>query len=536
MRYVFIILVVCYINLLAQLNNSIFYNNELINVNLYGNVKISNLVTNAAWDFDGIDDYAQTDNLVIDYNKGFAISFWIKPIGFIEGANEETSILSNAKTGDNFYWAIKLTNQSVSSAQISFVIAYLDKYYEVKTSERLLLNQTYHLSCIYSKDKISIYLNGKRQSTIKIDELDFGEQNLIITLGASYYTPLEKKLPVWIKDIPTSERQNVVYGYFNGILDIVKIFNNVINDNEIADNYKKIEKTNIKKVKIILHEPLITRGLKVVKDKLFIKGEVNTAGAAIKITVNNNDVEFYDGKYFNTNYNLKSKYETISIKAIGKYNEILDEVTFNVIKEEDKPIINSGKYYALVITCQNYREKNIEKLENPIIDGTNIIEEITKNYQFDKKDIIFLKDATYDDIISSLDRINKIAINNDNILIFFAGHGIYDNELEQGFWLPVDAKLENRSKWVSNTVVKDYLKGNKAQSILVISDACFSGALIKTRAVNNFNKYIDELIKNRSRKALTSGVLTTVPDKSVFVKYLLQELKNNDKLTLISAI
>ncbi|HOJ37819.1 MAG TPA: caspase family protein [Ignavibacteriales bacterium] len=533
MRFVFITVVVCYINLLAQLNsNCIFYNNELINVNLYGNVKISNLVTNLALDFDGIDDYAQTNNLLIDYSKGFTISFWIKPRGFIEGANEETYILSNANSSDTFYWAIKFTKQTASSSQISFVIAYLDKYYEVKTSERLLLNQTYHLSCIYSKDKISIFLNGKKQSIIKIDEFDFSEQNLIITVGANHYTLLEKKLPVWIKDIPVSERQNVIYGYSNCIVDVIKIFNKIMSDNEIVDNYKRIEKTNLQKVKIILYEPLLTRGLKVVKDKLVIKGEVNPVGVASNITVNNNLVEFFDGKYFNTNYIVKNKNEKITIKAIAKNNEILDEVSFNVVNKDEERTLNFGKYYALVIACQNYKEKKIEKLENPIIDGTNIIEEITKNYKFDKKDIIFLKDATYDDIISSLDRINKLAKNSDNILIFFAGHGIYDNELEQGFWLPIDAKLGNRSKWISNTVVKDYLKGNKAQSILVISDACFSGALIKTRAVNNFNKYIDELIKNKSRKALTSGVLTTVPDKSVFVKYLLQELKNNDKLYL----
>lgn len=42
------------------------------------------------------------------------------------------------------------------------------------------------------------------------------------------------------------------------------------------------------------------------------------------------------------------------------------------------------------------------------------------------------------------------------------------------------------------------------------------------------------MYKLPSRKAMTSGALKTVPDESVFIKYLIKNLQNNDQ-PLISA-
>jgi len=64
---------------------------------------------------------------------------------------------------------------------------------------------------------------------------------------------------------------------------------------------------------------------------------------------------------------------------------------------------------------------------------------------------------------------------------------------------------------------------------LLIADACFSGGIFKTRApFNNATLDIANMIKRPSRKAITSGSLTTVPDKSVFMKYLLKALDENE--------
>ncbi|MEQ9231398.1 MAG: hypothetical protein RIF46_12010, partial [Cyclobacteriaceae bacterium] len=66
-----------------------------------------------------------------------------------------------------------------------------------------------------------------------------------------------------------------------------------------------------------------------------------------------------------------------------------------------------------------------------------------------------------------------------------------------------------------------------AKHTLLISDACFSGGILKERAVFEDGKAMLELYKLKSRKAMTSGTLTTVPDESVFMKYLVSNLRSN---------
>jgi len=70
----------------------------------------------------------------------------------------------------------------------------------------------------------------------------------------------------------------------------------------------------------------------------------------------------------------------------------------------------------------------------------------------------------------------------------------------------------------------------------LIADACFSGSIFHTRDAFNFNlKASNELYKLKSRKALTSGTMNSVPDKSVFMKYLIDRLKVNQKPVISSS-
>ena len=57
----------------------------------------------------------------------------------------------------------------------------------------------------------------------------------------------------------------------------------------------------------------------------------------------------------------------------------------------------------------------------------------------------------------------------------------------------------------------------------------FSGGIFKTRsAFNDIPPATEALYDLPSRKAMTSGTLTEVPDKSVFIEYLIKRLENND--------
>jgi hypothetical protein len=193
-----------------------------------------------------------------------------------------------------------------------------------------------------------------------------------------------------------------------------------------------------------------------------------------------------------------------------------------------QPEINNGKYYALVIGIQDYLDPSINDLDQPVKDAEGLVSILTNFYTFDKENIIFLKNPKRQQITKSLDELLDKVSTEDNLIIFYAGHGHWDEKLKQGYWLASDATAENRGTWFSNADLKTYIGGINARHTLLITDACFGGSIFKTReAFLDANTDINELYKYPSRKAMTSGALSAVPDKSVFVQFLTKRLEQN---------
>jgi hypothetical protein len=188
----------------------------------------------------------------------------------------------------------------------------------------------------------------------------------------------------------------------------------------------------------------------------------------------------------------------------------------------------AGRYFALVIAVEKYSGATINDLTFPVQDAQNVIRALTENYTFDPQNVIFLRDPAKAEITNALDRLVDQVKPNDNLLIFYAGHGYWDERMKQGFWLPADAEQGFRANWLSNGTIRDYVNGIQTRHTLLISDACFSGGIFKTRqAFTGADRAVEELFRIPSRKAMTSGTLNVVPDESVFVRYLIKTLREN---------
>ncbi|WP_258105206.1 caspase family protein [Marinoscillum sp. MHG1-6] len=191
--------------------------------------------------------------------------------------------------------------------------------------------------------------------------------------------------------------------------------------------------------------------------------------------------------------------------------------------------LSQRKFYSLIIGIDEYPDAEIESLDRPVSDALNLAAVLKKHYTFEEEQMIILKNPKRAQIIESLDELAERVGEKDNLLIFYAGHGIWNEQLGQGYWLPSDASMQSRSQWLSNSTIRDYVGGIRSKHTLLISDACFSGGILKERAVMEHSKAILELYKLPSRKAMTSGTMTTVPDQSVFMQYLLKNLSMNEQ-------
>jgi len=202
----------------------------------------------------------------------------------------------------------------------------------------------------------------------------------------------------------------------------------------------------------------------------------------------------------------------------------------NALSEE----LQKRDYYALIIAVQDYPDQSVVDLDQPVSDAKALRDELITDYTFEQHNITLLENPSRASIIETFDMLTASVQSTDNLLVFYAGHGIWDEQIEQGYWLPSDAKKSSKAAWLSNGTIRDYIRAIDSKHTLLITDACFGGGILKTREAFQSSKAMLEMYKLPSRKAMTSGALKTVPDKSVFIEYLIKALKSNDQ-PLISA-
>ena len=203
--------------------------------------------------------------------------------------------------------------------------------------------------------------------------------------------------------------------------------------------------------------------------------------------------------------------------------------------------INFGDYHALVIGIQQY--KTLQRLTTANDDAKAMARVLTESYGFK---VTLLLDPNRSQIVDALDRLRSTLTFKDNLLIYYAGHGWLDEAADQGYWMPVDAEPDRRSNWVSNATITDTLRGMVAKHVMVISDSCYSGRLIRGgKASLRSPQYYQKIARKRARVVITSGGLEPVADNngsghSPFTDALLKSLTKNvsvlDGHTLFNAI
>jgi len=202
--------------------------------------------------------------------------------------------------------------------------------------------------------------------------------------------------------------------------------------------------------------------------------------------------------------------------------------------------VTFGRYYALVIGNNDY--PNLDKLKTAVTDAKEVAALLRKSYGFS---VTLLLNGTRDQIIAALDEYRKILNKDDNLLIYYAGHGWMDKESERGYWLPVDASPQTRARWVSNADVTDTLKALKARHVMIVADSCYAGTLTRSageldqtrglKLTQQPSAYLETLAGRKSRTVLASGALEPVSDlgggqHSVFAYAFLKSLRENTKM------
>ena len=358
--------------------------------------------------------------------------------------------------------------------------------------------------------------------------------------------------------------------YFKGYVDDVRFYNRSLSPGEIKVLYheggwgvgsiakvtpqparvrpKPAPKADRTPPIIQINSPAITRGMKQMQQEktILVKGRASDKSGIFEVLVNGVEAQLDADGGFWAEVKLRVGENRITVKATDMH-ENAASTTFTIVREagarpapvaatrtREQEEFQFGEYHALLIAVQDYSDRSINDLDYPIEDAEKIRAVLLEQYTFKQENIHFLKNPSRRDILKKLGELRRLD-EDDNLLIYYAGHGYWDEKAEQGYWLPRDARQDDDTDWISNSDIKDRIRSIETRHTLLISDACFSGGIFKTReAFIKPDISIRKVYEMPSRKALTSGNLKTVPDKSVFVDFLVKRLRQNKEPYLYS--
>lgn len=312
----------------------------------------------------------------------------------------------------------------------------------------------------------------------------------------------------------------------------------------------------------ILDPPIsLTRGIPSVKlrsaeSSRLVVGKVTAPGGLLSLTVNDRRQKVDATGVFKANVALKTRDTPVKMVAIDRRGqrtalEFLIIPQLRVAQRPDlytKPAIQGpsmerlgqglkfGDYYALIISNEKYR--NFPPLETPVNDARRVERLLHDKYGFET---VLLTNANRYEILSALNTLRERLNENDNLLIYYAGHGELDRINERGHWLPVDAERSNTANWVSNTDITDIINAMSVKHVMVVADSCYSGSMTRSSLARmdvgmSFKakrRWLEIMSMARSRTVLTSGGLQPVLDRgegnhSIFADAFLNALENND--------
>ncbi len=216
-----------------------------------------------------------------------------------------------------------------------------------------------------------------------------------------------------------------------------------------------------------------------------------------------------------------------SVMDAGAYsNDLQDQI---VSRKHLSPGM-LGRYHALVIG--NNRYHHLGRLKSAIHDAKAVAGLLRKRYGFR---VELLTNADRSSMLAALEQMRRKLSSNDNLLIYYAGHGWLDPDSDEGFWLPVDARPDSQIQWISNATITGLLRAMQAKHVLIVADSCYSGKL--TRGVHiglRSSDYYKRISRKRARIAMTSGGLEPVLDSggagrhSVFTGAFLKALSDSN--------
>lgn len=302
----------------------------------------------------------------------------------------------------------------------------------------------------------------------------------------------------------------------------------------ISPVFRLRDKKDISPPQIFVSNPPNLQGEKVKysKDLIDITGSVMDESGVRRLRINGIETPIKNNGNFIINLPLSMGDNFVNIEA----TDVNDNIALKKFVVSRQDLLggdydpSSAKNFLLVVGINKY--EYWPQLNNAVKDANDLAGTLMGMYNFDFSNVTVLRDeqATRNLIYKTLRGYIEQVTPKDNLVIYFSGHGHFDELLSEGYWVPVEAHLNAEGEYLPNSSILKIIENINSQHTFLIADACFSGSLFgeqKRGFAENVEKY-------RSRWGLASGRLETVSDgaqgtNSPFATELLTYLRKNTK-------
>ena len=266
---------------------------------------------------------------------------------------------------------------------------------------------------------------------------------------------------------------------------------------------------------------------------------LDTSGKPVNsVTINGMDVK-YDRvlHFFDTTITLAEGVNSITVNAKDDSGNIATSRFDMELKSELVTTVQEGKNYFLGIGINQYI--SWPKLNNAVRDIYSFDSLLRNRFGYNDSTITLLLDsnATKSRIVNTIRSYIRRASPNDNIIIYFSGHGNEDPDIKGNYYfIPQEGDKSDVNTYCSSYDIIKAFENIKARHCVLVMDACYSGMI--TNVVDQEKSIItssdtgDAPDKLPSKWIITSGTATKVSDgiagtNSPFAKILIGYLKDH---------
>ncbi|TAE18695.1 MAG: hypothetical protein EAZ95_03500 [Bacteroidetes bacterium] len=311
---------------------------------------------------------------------------------------------------------------------------------------------------------------------------------------------------------------------------------------------------------LMITSPVASRGGVIVEDvnEIIVTGVARDESGISKVLINGNMAKLNPDGNFEGKTVLHGEQTKIVIQATDKrgndgFETLIVEnkkSTPTPTKENLAQVTTNGKNYAILFANNEYQ--NWGQLYNPINDAKALAKDLQTIYGFETE---IVQNCTQEEFILKMrEYIEKSYNDNDQLMIFYAGHGHFDETFKRGALVMKDSeyKAKTMKSYISYDELRSFISAIPCKHTLYVADACFSGTIDekvarrggKDDVMKNRQDFINRIMSYTTRLYITSGGKCYVPDgkpggHSPFMRRMLEAMRSeggNDGILTVAEI